>query len=83
MADDEDCICPPLGATGQYPDGRNHPDDAGELVTAWSIDWQYRVIRHDFGDTPVRQISTSASAREQASILLELAAELDAKAPKA
>ena len=50
--DDQDGGWPPVGATGEFPQGKIHPDDEGEiqLAVAWVPDKGVVVV--DFG-TPV------------------------------
>ena len=68
-----------LGATGRFPYGKVDEPDEGELVIAVAADPAQGIVRIAFGK-PVAWVSMpSAQARLLAQMLIEKAAECDAR----
>lgn len=67
----------PIGPTGRYPQGKIHPDDAGELTLAVAADPHTQRVMVSFG-CPVGWLGlTPREARALAALLLEKAKELE------
>jgi hypothetical protein len=67
----------PIGATGQFPYGKQDDTDEGQLATAIGIDPKSGVIQIEFGK-PVAWLSLPAvEARKLAAILIEKAEQLE------
>jgi len=67
----------PIGATGQFPYGKQDATDEGELAAAIGVDPKNGIIRIEFGK-PVAWLSLPAlEARRLAEILNEKADELE------
>ena len=66
-----------MGATGQYPYGKLHKDDQGELTVAMAVDRSQGVLRMEFGKPVAWLALPAAHARHLAKLLTASADELD------
>lgn len=70
---------PLAGATGQFPRGKQRPDDEGELGVVCTADKAANLVRLDFGK-PVAWLSVNPDeCRGIALTLLRMASKLDGK----
>jgi len=71
----------PPGKTGNFPRGKLHPADEGEICLAIAADPQHGIVVVDFG-TPVRWLGMPPEqARQLAATLFRCAQELEAARP--
>lgn len=66
-----------LGATGEFPEGKCHPTDEGELRLGIVADHGSRLVRLEFGKPVAWTAMGPAMGRKFAALLVEKANELE------